>query len=352
MTTNEITPKKRRRWPFIVAGFLLSALATAGGAAYYIILGPNVCPYMTENTDLYIPTGAVYETVLDSLRQKDRLRIGQTFDWVAQKMNYPSHIYPGRYVLRPNMSNRDLVNMLRSGKQTPINFTIHNIRTQAQLTTLLGEKLEADTTQFAQILSDTLALDTLGFKPDNVISIFLSDSYQFDWNTSAEQFFRRMLAEYKRFWTPERLQKADTLGLTPHQAITLAAIVEEETAKNDEMDKIAKVYLNRLNVNMPLQADPTVKFAVGDFALRRITETHLQVNSPYNTYKNTGLPPGPIRIPAKRAVEAVLNPAQHDYLYFCAKEDFSGYHNFAATYQEHLLNAQKYHDALDRQKIK
>lgn len=350
--TTEITQKTRRRWPIVVAALLAFVLTIAATAAYYIILGPNVRHKGTENIDLYVPTGAVYETVLDSLRRKGVLQIWQTFDWVAQKMNYPSHIYPGRYVLRPAMSNRELVNLLRSGRQTPINFTIHNVRTKQQLIELVGNKLEADTAQFARLMSDTTMSDTLGFKPDNVISIFLSDTYQFNWNTSAEQFFTRMLSEYKQFWNEERRQKADTLGLSPYEVITLAAIVEEETAKNDEMDKIARVYLNRLKIGMPLQADPTIKFAVGDFALRRITNEHLTINSPYNTYKNAGLPPGPIRIPAKRAVEAVLNPAQHDYLYFCAKEDFSGYHNFAATYEDHLINAQKYHDALDRQNIK
>ena len=201
-------------------------------------------------------------------------------------------------------------------------------------------------------MSDTAYLAQYNLSPDKVIAIFIANTYQFNWNTGAETFFKRMKKEFDDFWTDERKQKAEKQGITPFEVITLASIVDEETAQPDEMNKIAGVYYNRLRQKMPLQADPTIKFAVGDFTLRRILTEHLAINSPYNTYKNIGLPPGPIRIPSMAALNAVLNPEEHNYVYFCAREDFSGYHNFAATYEEHLINARKYRDELDRRNIK
>ncbi len=303
-------------------------------------------------TALYIPAGADYQSVLDSLRQRRLLHSERTFDWVAQRMNYPNKVRPGRYLLQSGMNNRRLVAMLRSGSQSPVEFTIHNIRTKADLVHLAGKKLEIDTIALMQLLNDTTILDTAGFTPDNIIAMFMADTYQLNWTTNHKAFFKRMYHEYNQFWTAERQALADTIRLTPHQVVALAAIVEEEVKHNDEMPRIAGVYLNRLRINMPLQADPTVRYAVGNFALQRLLKEHTEIKSPYNTYKRTGLPPGPIRIPSKIAIASTLKAEKNEYIYFCAKEDFSGYSNFAVTYQDHLLNARKYRDELDRRGIK
>lgn len=339
---------------FIIIALLLGVLgAAAAGTAYYVLLAANVrLPNGAEEQALYIPTGATYQTVLDSLHQKGWLRSEQTFGWVAARMNYPNKIKPGRYVLQAGMNNRALVSQLRAGNQTPVSFTIHNIRTQADLVHLAGKKLEIDTVALLQMLQDTASLDTSGFTPDNIISMFMADTYQLRWNTDHKAFFKRMYTEYNQFWTAQRQALADSIRLTPQQVVALAAIVEEEVKHNDEMPRIAGVYLNRLRINMPLQADPTVRYAVGNFSLQRILKEHTEIKSPYNTYRRTGLPPGPIRIPSKIAIQAVLQPEKHDYLYFCAKEDFSGYSNFAVTYADHLLNARKYRDELNRRGIK
>lgn len=332
---------------------LLLAL-TVIGLGYWVVFYDNIMKPQngSHEHEFFISTGWGYEQVKQALIDKGVIRNATTFDWVAKKMNYPQKVYAGRYVMTDGLGNRALVALLRSGKQTPYNLAIHNIRTKGDLVSLVSQKLEADSVELTQLLNDTLFLAKQQLTPDNVLSIFIANTYQFNWNTSADEFFQRMKREYDNFWTDDRKQKARNNGLSPFEAITLAAIVEEETAKNDEMNRIAGVYYNRLEKYMPLQADPTVKFAVGDFTLKRILTEHLAIESPYNTYKHIGLPPGPIRIPSLLALEAVLNPEKHNYIYFCAKEDFSGYHSFASTYEEHLINARRYRDELDRRQIR
>lgn len=336
------------RW-FVL--FLLLAGIASAGFLYYIVFGNNVSalPANTPPHDLHIPTGATYQQVLDSLETNHILRNTTYFGWVAKMMKYGNKIYPGRYIIEPGTDNRTLITKLRIGNQDPVNYTINNIRTKEQLIASTAQKLEVNANELSTLLNDTTFLRAKGLTPDNVIAVFMNDTYQFNWNTDARTFFNRMYKEYDKFWTDERKQLAAAQNLNNFQVIALAAIVEEETAKTDEMDEIARLYLNRLKINMPLQADPTVKYAVGDFTLKRILHEHLAVQSPYNTYLNTGLPPGPIRIPAKTSIEAVLHPADHNYVYMCAREDFSGYHNFAETYEQHLINAHKYQDELDRQ---
>lgn len=337
-----------RKIIYLTLGLFLLLAAVGGTMVYYALFAPNINANDGKSRTLFIPTGANYQTLLDSLDKGKYLRFAPPFDYIARRMNLPNKIHPGRYQLRPQMGNRDIVNLLRSGTQTPVSVVINNLRTKEQLIQLVSDSLEVDSAAFAKLLSDTTTLDTIGFTPQNIVSVFMSDTYEFHWNTSAQQFFDRMLKEYHRFWNENRRAQADSLDLSPFEIITLAAIVEAETNQFDEMDDVAGVYLNRLHQNMPLQADPTVKFAVGDFTLKRILQKHTEFDSPYNTYKYPGLPPGPIAIPSKKAIEATLNATKHNYVFFCAKEDFSGYHNFAATYQEHLLNAKKYHDELDR----
>ncbi|MBK6610068.1 MAG: endolytic transglycosylase MltG [Sphingobacteriales bacterium] len=318
----------------------------AAVAGWWLLYKPNV----NTNTSsvLFIRTNATYQEVLDSLAKNGMIASIKSFDLVARQMNYPKKIQPGRYLLNANMSNRSVVNLLRSGQQTPVNISLDGLHTLTELVAAVHPLIEADSAQLATLLSDTAFLQQKNLNPTQLIGAFFADTYQFNWNTSAEQFFDRMYKIYANFWTDENLEKAKALGLTQFEANTLASIVTWETAKTDEMPKVARVYLNRLAKNERLHADPTVIFAVGDFTIKRVTKNHTQINSPYNTYRNFGLPPGPVRTPNKAAMEAVLNPAEGDYMYFCAKEDFSGYHNFANTYQEHQINTQKYHDELNR----
>ncbi len=330
-------------------------LLVGGGVGYYLyqaVFNNNMLSSETGQHELYIPTGAVYNDVLQNLKDQKIIISPTSFDWVAKQMNYPNKIYPGRYILPNKMSNRDLIIKLRTGNQDPVDITINNIRTKDQLLQLLPQQLEADSTKFAKLMNDRRFLASKGFTKDNVITLFISDTYRFNWNTDAETLFDRFYKEYEKYWTGERKHQAKEQRLKPEEVVTLASIVDEETVKKDEMPKVAGVYLNRLRKGQKLEADPTVKFAVGDFSLRRILKKHLQVDSPYNTYKVTGLPPGPIRIPSKAALESVLYPAKHDYIFFCAKDDFSGYHNFAKTLKEHNLNAKRYHQALNKRGIK
>lgn len=335
-----------------IALLLCCGIASAA-FLYYIVLGNNVrATAHNEPHELLIRTGASFAEVTDSLTSKGIVQHPAYFQWVAQMMKYGSKIRSGRYLVYPGTSNRALIAKLRIGEQDPVQYTINNIRTKEQLIDWTAQKLEAKATDLRTLLNDSTALAAKQLTPSNVITVFMNDTYQFNWDTDAAAFLDRMYKEYQRFWNAERQQQAQAIGLSTQQVVALAAIVEEETAKNDEMPQIARLYLNRLDAQMPLQADPTVKFAVGDFTLKRILHEHLAIDSPYNTYRNTGLPPGPIRIPSKAAIDAVLHPATHNYLYMCAREDFSGYHNFAVTYADHLLNARKYQDELDRRNIK
>ena len=332
---------------------LLLAGGIAGYFAYTYIFAPNVAtPPNGKAHELFVPTGSSYDEVLRRLKSGGVLKNDASFALVAERMNYPNKVKPGRYLIKGGISNRDLVNLLRSGKQTPYDLTVNNIRLKEELVGKICSVLEADSATLLQLLGDSTYLAQKGFTPQNVLSVFISDTYRFNWNTSEQQFFDRMLSEYKRYWTPERVSKVQAAGLSPFEAVSLAAIVDEETNKTDEMARIAGVYLNRLEKEWPLQADPTVKYAIGDFSIKRVLTKHTEFQSPYNTYLNTGLPPGPIRIPSKAALNGVVNAERHNYMYFCAREDFSGYHNFAKTLKEHNINARKYQRELNRRNIR
>ncbi|MDR2908004.1 MAG: endolytic transglycosylase MltG [Bacteroidales bacterium] len=327
--------KKGLKYSLIVL-FLAGCLALLG--AYLVLFAPNV----KKDGFLYIPTGSTYSQVQDSLKKQNFLNSPLPFELWQKIKKYAIVVKPGRYELRKGMTNRQLVNILRSGRQTPVNITFNNIRTLEQMAGRLSAQIEADSLSFIQAFSDADFLEKQALKPSEVMAIFIPNTYEVWWTTTATGLLERMKTEYDRFWTPERLNKAKTQGLSPVQVSTIASIVEEETRKNDEKPLVASVYINRLHKGMLLQADPTVKFAIGDFGLRRILNQHLQYNSPYNTYKNKGLPPGPICCPSIASLDAVLNAPQTKYVYFCAKSDFSGYHAFAETYAEHLKNARKY----------
>ena len=265
---------------------------------------------------------------------------------------YDERIKPGNYAIRPGDSMRDICLRLLSGNQTPVRLVIPSVRTLDRLAGAVGKQLMTDSAAIATILTDHHLIDSLGYTEETFPTLFLPNTYEVYWTMSPEQFIARMKKEHDTFWNTERKKKAQAQGLTPIEVTTLASIVDEETNKNDEKPLVAGLYLNRLKRGMLLQADPTVKFAHGKFELRRILLAHLTIDSPYNTYKYAGLPPGPIRIPSIAAIESVLNPAKHSYIYMCAKEDFSGYHNFASTLGQHNANARRYQQALNQRGIK
>lgn len=258
----------------------------------------------------------------------------------------------GKYVIDSNMSGIAIFRKLRNGQQDPVNMTVPSVRTLDRLAGAVTRNLMLDSLTFIQALNDAGFIDQYGYNEQSLPALFIPDTYQVFWDITLEKLMERLVTENKRYWNEERMQKADALQLSPEEVYTLASIVDEETANNEEKPMIAGLYLNRLAINMPLQADPTVKKAVGDWSLRRILNAHLRVESPYNTYLHTGLTPGPIRVASKAGIDAVLNRADHNYLYMCAKEDFSGTHNYAATYSEHLQNAKRYTDALNKRGIK
>lgn len=273
------------------------------------------------------------------------------FKILAGWMHYTDHLRTGRYEVRPGMSNIELIRALRSGQQSAIRFTFNSMRTIEEFAEKADQQLMLDGNQILHYLNDSLWCDSIGFDNQTIIAMLIPNTYELYWNISPEAFMQRMKKEYDAFWNESRRAKATEIGLTPIEVSTLASIVEEESAVVDEYPIIAGLYINRLKRGMPLQADPTVKYASGNFALQRILNIHLEIDSPYNTYKHEGLPPGPIRIPSTQGLNAVLNYRQHNYLYMCAKEDFSGRHNFAATLSEHNRNADRYRAELNKRKI-
>lgn len=314
--------------------------------------------YFTANTNfsekskyLYIPTGAKFEQVMDSIQQNNLIKNISTFQSWAQRRNYAKVVKAGRYKIKNGMSNNDIIVMLRSGKQAPVNITFNKFRDVKSILTAVSKKLECSERDLNQLFFDPNFLASHQLSNETLIGIFIPNTYQFNWNTSAEQFFDRVKAEYEIFWNEERHKKLEKTHLNPMQVMTIASIVEEETNFNPEKPRIAGVYLNRVRENWPLGADPTVKFAVGDFTLKRILNEHLEVNSPYNTYKNIGIPPGPICTPSPSSIDAVLDAENHDYMYFCASPKFDGTHEFAETGEEHVRNAALYQAELNKRKI-
>lgn len=333
------------KWGFI-AGIIL------GVYAGYILFAPNFSIQQEDKVYLHIPDNSTYDSILIELEKKTPVISIGTFKQVAFLLQYQEHIRPGRYEIKEGMSNFSLIRTLRSGKQTPVNLTFNNVRTKEQLAGKLGRQLMADSAQIIKLLNDTAFLSTYQLTPHTSISLFIPNTYEVFWNINAQKLFDRMNKEYTTFWTDERKAKAAAIPLTQSEVSILAAIVEEETNNKKDKPMVAGLYINRLKMGMPLQADPTVKYAVGDFSLKRILRGHLLINSPYNTYKIKGLPPGPIRIATPAGIDAVLNYAHHNYIYMCASDSFNGEHNFAITWQEHLKNAKRYREALNLRNIK
>ncbi len=298
---------------------------------------------------LYVPREATFEQVMDSLRTHSLLQNERFFVWAAQHEKLPQNIHPGRYAVTPGMSNKALARAVAMGWQEPLNLVVSGrMRTLEKVSEVLTRRTLADSAVMRACLDNDSLLATFGFDQVSVRGMIIPDTYEVLWTITELELLERMHTEYLRFWNEERKARAQAIGFTPEEVSTLAAIVYEETAKTDEMPDIAGVYMNRLRIGMPLQADPTLIFAANDYSIRRVLRKHTRVESPYNTYKNAGLPPGPICVPSKEALEAVLNYTRHSYLYFCAKDDFSGYHNFSVSYRDHLKNARSFQKALTR----
>jgi UPF0755 protein len=341
----------------ILLSILAIVLLGAGAAGYYaynIFLRPNII-LKHDKQFIYIPTGSSFADLQKNLVGQGIIRDQEGFRIVARLMKFDRKVLPGKYEVENRMSNLALVRMLRTGKQIPIDIKFDKIRFKDQVASALGNALECDSAQVMRLLESDSFLSSKGFTRDNMMGMFISNTYRFLWNTSAKQALNRLFTEWTDVWTEHRRDQAEFLNLTPQEVMTLASIVQEETAKKDEAPKVAGVYLNRLKKGMKLEADPTAKYAElaenRDSVIKRVKGAMLKRESPYNTYYVAGLPPGPIVVPAVWAIDAVLVPEKHNYIFFCAKEDFSGYHNFAETAAQHAENARKYHRALNARGI-
>lgn len=338
---------KAGKW-LIVGTFIVFIIA---GVWVYRLYNAAFQGNVKKTGMLHIPTGSSLQQVVDVLMKEDYLKDYDSFRLVAEYKNYAERIYPGAYQLQIGWSNSKLIDLLRSGNQTPVKVTFNNIRFREELAVHLSQYLEPDSAAFLSALNNDKIASGYGLTHESFPMLFIPNTYEFYWNTSPQKFIERMKREYDLFWNETRKKKAMDLSLSPLQIVTIASIVQEETNKNDEKSRMAGVYINRVKKGWLLQADPTVKFALGNFLIKRILTTDLSIDSPYNTYKYAGLPPGPINFPDIASVDAVLNAEHHNYMYFCAKEDFSGYHNFAQTLAEHNRNAARYQNELNKSKI-
>jgi UPF0755 protein len=344
---NKISLKAKMLLAFSV--FLIVILAAICINYYLSYFKPNV----NGNSEyLYIKTGSNFNDVYATIKTDNSVNEPIAFYDAAQNMEYAGKVKAGRYRLTKGMSNRALINMLKAGNQEAVKMSFQNVRLKHTLAGMVSNKIESDSASISNLLDSAEFVEKYGFNTDNVYTMFIPNSYEIYWNTDAEKFFNRMHEEYVKFWNADRKSKASSINLTPIKVSILASIVDGEALNDKEMPIIAGLYMNRLLKGMRLEADPTVIFAANDFTIRRVLNKHLRINSPYNTYLNTGLPPGPISMPSIHAIDAVLSYEKHNYIYMCAKEDFSGYHNYASTLAQHLINAKKFQQALNERNIK
>ena len=320
------------------------------GLGYYFFL--TTFSTQAETKYVYIDDDDTIDSVVTKLRPIASEHALTGFSTMIRHTAYAKHPHAGRYAIMPDESTYTVMRKIKNGQQEAVILTIPESRTMQKLAAVLSRKLMLDSVQIASALIDDAYCRHWGYDTCTIAALFVPNTYEVYWNTTLDHFMERMVKEHDTFWDAGRIAKAEAAGLTTDEVCTLASIIDEETANNDEKPMIAGMYLNRLHKGMPLQADPTVKFALKNFGLRRIYHDMLFYDSPYNTYRNTGLPPGPIKIASVKGIEAVLNYARHDYLYMCAKEDFSGTHNFAVSYSEHLRNAARYAKALNERGIK
>ncbi len=318
------------------------------------VVGPST-GFDNKSAVVFIPSGKPdKQGVMDSLERNRILSSTGLFSWIASRVGYWDHIKPGRYEIRKGTSALNILRMLKNGSQTPVKIVINKIRTREELAGYLGRQMEADSVQILNFFNSQDSTRLFGLDTNNILTAIIPNTYTMYWTTPASKFLRRLYSERETFWNKERERKLAESGLSKESAYILASIIEEETNKHDEKPVIASVYLNRMKKNMSLSADPTIKYALRNFALKRITLKHIRdaASSPYNTYLNKGLPPGPICTPSIKSIDAAISPAQTDYVFFCAKADFSGYHSFASNEADHFKNARIYQKALDSLFIK
>ena len=324
----------------------LFAVCAAIAYRYYnLYYRPNS---QANEAEIYVYDGGSYDDFTDAILGSGAVINPSTFTDAARKLGLEKVLKAGHYKIAAGLTNKEIIRIFANGYQTPVDLVVRGyIHSNEKMAGYLGKRLHADSTAFLAALNDEELMKSMGFRKETWLSVFIPDTYEVWWTIAPEDLIRRMKKEYDAFWNESRTARAREIGLTKDEVMTLASIVIEETKYEPEMPTIAGVYINRLKRGMPLQADPTVKFALGDESVTRILNKHLEVDSPYNTYRHTGLPPGPITIAPKSAINAVLNYQHHNYLYFCAKDTFDGQHNFAATYSDHLLNARAYQRALN-----
>jgi UPF0755 protein len=338
----------------IIATLFILLLVGGGGGyyAYKTIYQSNVNLGDKKSQIIYIPTGSNFDDVIRILGENNILKNQSTFELLAEKKKYKNAVKPGKYRILANMSNNALVNLLRAGIQEPIEINFNGLHTVDEFLKRVGRRIEADSLALIKASKDNGYLSKYGFNQDNLQALFIPNTYEFYWNTSVDEFYDRMAKEYKTFWNESRKKKAKNLGFSQTDVLTLASIVQgEQCCDNDEKKVIAGLYINRLNQEMPLQSDPTVIFALGDFTIQRVSTEQTRTDSQYNTYMNKGLPPGPIGFAQQTSIDAVLDYNKNDYIYMCAKEDLSGKHYFAKTYEQHCIYAKKYRDALNARNI-
>ncbi len=332
---------------------VILAAGTGGFLFWKAVYKNNISLDAGQVGYLFIKTGSDYPGLLSELISTAYLKNIKTFDWLAQRKNLPNHIYPGRYEIKPGMNNDEIIDMLRSGAQKPLNVTFNNIRTTAQLAGAISKQIEADSASLLIEIMNGENYSASAFNPETYSVVFIPNTYEFFWNTSAKGFVKRMVNEYDKFWGGPRKQKAKLQNLSAVEVSIAASIVDKETNRDDEKARIAGVYLNRLRKGWKLQADPTAVYAFyiqNDSLLHRVYKKHTQIDSPYNTYVNKGLPPGPICIPSIAGIDAILNAEKHDFMYFVAKADGSGYHQFSKTYKQHQKYARQLHKELNTRK--
>lgn len=333
--------------------FLVLLAAIAGLYLYNSVWSPNIS-IQDETADLYIPTGSNFSDLKNILQTEKLLEDFTSFEFTAKLMKFKdSSVKSGLFEIKKDWSNREFIRHLRSGKQKPVKLTFNNFRTIEELVGAISRQIEGDSISLLNYVSDKKFLDKLEITRDELLCQFLPNTYEVYWNTSIEKLIDKLLKEKEKFWSAnKRIEKAQALNLSPTEVCILASIVEKETLVADEKSTVAGVYLNRLKRNIMLQADPTAVYAVGDFTIRRVLNKHLEFDSPYNTYKYEGLPPGPIYLPDNNTVDAVLSPDEHSYLYFCAKPDNSGRHAFAKNLIAHNKNARTYQNWLNKRGIR
>ncbi len=327
---------------FLVFSILLISFVYYG---YQICFTPNVL-VEKGSREIIIPQHATFKDVQKIMHEQRIVQDLLSFSFLSRLMSYDENVKAGRYILLPNMTNLQAIRLLRSGYQEPVRVTFNNVRLVKDLSEKITKNLAITPAEFESALISFAANNPYGFNKENIIGMFIPNTYEVYYQTSAQDLIERMHDEYERFWNDDRVAKARNVGLTPIEVSTLASIVQAESVQKEEAPIIAGLYLNRLKKGMPLQADPTLVFAVGDFTLKRVLNEHKEIDSPYNTYRYAGLPPGPINMPEIGSIDAVLNFYPSNYLYMCAKEDFSGRHNFTGDYDEHINNARKYQRAL------